>query len=98
MRIVTNPRIFADPAPTSHAMAFISRLTAAPRGRWLPPGPDVWDRVDGLVGADPLLKGNLVTDAYLAALALTHNARLATRDRGFARYPGLRHYDPPLER
>jgi predicted nucleic acid-binding protein len=33
-------------------------------------------------------------DAYLASLALTHRCRLATADRGFARFPGLDWFDP----
>lgn len=33
-------------------------------------------------------------DAYLAATALAHGAQPATADRGFARYPRLRHFDP----
>jgi predicted nucleic acid-binding protein len=35
-----------------------------------------------------------VPDAYLAALAISHGCRLATADRGFARFPGLDHFDP----
>jgi predicted nucleic acid-binding protein len=30
----------------------------------------------------------------LAALTLSHGARLATADRGFGRFPGLQHFDP----
>lgn len=40
------------------------------------------------------LRGNAVPDAVLAALAVTRGARLATADRGFARYPGLRWFAP----
>ena len=36
------------------------------------------------------LRGNLVPDGYLAALALEHRAELVTFDRGFGRYPRLR--------
>jgi predicted nucleic acid-binding protein len=36
------------------------------------------------------LRGNLVPDAYLAALALEQRAELVTFDRGFGRYPRLR--------
>ena len=36
------------------------------------------------------LRGNLVPDAYLAALALEQGAELVTLDRGFGRYPRLR--------
>jgi len=35
-----------------------------------------------------------VPDGWLAAIALSQGARIATADRGFGRYPGLRFYDP----
>ncbi|MGH8592092.1 MAG: PIN domain-containing protein [Gammaproteobacteria bacterium] len=41
-----------------------------------------------------LLRGNDINDAYLAALALEHDAVLVTADRGFARFSGLRILDP----
>lgn len=39
--------------------------------------------------ADDGLRGNVVPDAWLAALALSHGAAMGTRDRGFARFPGV---------
>jgi len=42
----------------------------------------------------PAISGTLVPDAHLAAVALTHGCRLATADRGFARFPGLDWFDP----
>ena len=35
-----------------------------------------------------------VADAYLAALAVGHGARMATADRGMARFAGLQIFDP----
>ena len=94
VRIVTNPRIFADPAPTAAAREFLSRVRAARRGRWLSSGPAVWHEFDQLAEGDPGVRGDVVPDAFLAALALAHGARLATADRGFARFPGLDRFDP----
>jgi len=37
---------------------------------------------------------DLVMDAHLAALAIEHKARLATTDRDFARFRGLKFLDP----
>jgi hypothetical protein len=37
---------------------------------------------------------NDVTDAHLAALAIEHDLILASADRGFARFPGLRWFNP----
>lgn len=38
--------------------------------------------------------GNLVTDAHLAALAISHGATLATCDKDFGRFRGLRVLSP----
>jgi uncharacterized protein len=38
--------------------------------------------------------GNLTTDAHLAALAIEHDAELASADNDFARFPGLRWRNP----
>jgi predicted nucleic acid-binding protein len=40
------------------------------------------------------VKGPLVTDAYLAALALEHGATLCSSDGDFSRFPGLRWHNP----
>lgn len=93
-RIVTNPKVFADPAPMVDVRRFLSRVRGARRARWLSSGPSTWSAFDDLADADAGIRGNLVPDALLAALALTHRCRLATADRRFARYPGLVHFDP----
>jgi hypothetical protein len=41
-------------------------------------------------------RGNLVTDAWLAALAIDQGCTLMTADRDFARFKGLR-FKHPLE-
>lgn len=94
LRIVTNPRIYRDPAPAGAAREFLARVRSARRARWLSSGPATWTAFDGLAAADPGVRGNLVPDALLAALALAHRCRLATADRGFARFPGLTWFDP----
>ena len=94
VRIVTNPRIMVDPAPTSDAMAFVAAVRAAVRGRDLTSTRATWATLGQLVQIDRGLRGNLVPDAYLAALAISYGCRLATTDRGFARFPGLDHFDP----
>ena len=37
---------------------------------------------------------DLVSDAHLAALAVEHGCRIATRDRDFARFPAVEWFDP----
>ena len=42
----------------------------------------------------PGAKGNLITDAYFAALAIESGAEWITTDRDYARFPGLRWRHP----
>lgn len=93
VRVVTNPRIFRTPTPLDVAISFIDGLLARRVGMWLEPSARWWSVFADLCrGADA--RGNLVPDAALAALALEHGCRLATTDRGFARFPGVRWFDP----
>ncbi len=94
LRIVTNPRIYVDPAPTLDALAFINAVRRARRRRWVAVTDAVWTRFAALVEPDPQVRGNLVPDAWLAALAMAHGCRIATADRGFARFDGLDWFDP----
>lgn len=96
VRIVTNPRILRSAAPMSLTLDFVERLIDAPRARWLSAGSRAWSQFASLAASDRSLGGNLTPDAYLASLALTHGCRLATADRGFARFPGLDWFDPAV--
>jgi uncharacterized protein len=93
IRIVTNHRVYREPTPPDVALAFCAAVLDAPSAVPVRPGVRHWPIFAGLchdVGA----RGNLVPDAYLAALALEHGATWVTTDRGFARFPGLRWRTP----
>lgn len=92
LRIATNRRIQPRPAPIAEAFAFATAISADARGLDHPRA--VWPTFAQLVEQDRQIVGNLVPDAYLAAVAISHKAVLATRDRGFARFAGLRWFDP----
>lgn len=94
IRIVTNQRIFADPAPTSGAFGFVTRLRSARRARRLSSTEATWTTFAELTSKDRGIKGNLVPDAYLAALAISQGCKIATADRGFARFDVLDFFDP----
>lgn len=94
IRIVTSPRIMADPAPTPTALRFVDALLAAPRARRLAPTAATWERLRSIAASDEQVRGPLVPDAWLAALAISHGCRLATADRGFARFEGLAWFTP----
>lgn len=93
-RVVTHPRVFAMPAPMVDALAFVDALRRAPRARSLAVTDASWARLGLLAASDRHLRGNLVPDAVLAAVALSHGGTVATADRGFARFAGLRWIDP----
>jgi toxin-antitoxin system PIN domain toxin len=92
-RIVTNPRIFEVPSSSTTALAFCSAAINAPSAVRVIPSSRHWSLFEEYV-LDLRLVGNDIPDAYLAALALDHDAALATLDRGFRRFPGLRIVDP----
>ena len=95
LRIVTHPRIFHPPTSPSNAVAFASALRAQPNAVVIAPGPRHWDLFAGLcVSAEA--RGNLVPDAWLAALAIEHGCEFVTTDRDFARFSGLR-WSHPLD-
>ena len=91
LRIVTNGRIFEPPTPMETAIAFCQRLVAWPRAVMVVPSRRHWDVFVGLCGN---IQGPLVTDAYLAALAIEHGCELVTTDSDFARFQGLRWRHP----
>lgn len=94
VRIVTNPRIYEAPAPTVLALEFVRKLRISRNATPIAANSATWELLDEWVSGDDRIVGNLVPDAFLAALAASHGARLATNDRGFARYPGLKVFDP----
>jgi len=57
------------------------------------PGPRHWEIFDRLCRAVDA-RGNLVPDAYLAALAVESGSEWITGDRDFSRFPGLRWRHP----
>jgi uncharacterized protein len=93
LRIVTNPRVFARPTPVHLAVSFAEELRAQPNCVTVAPGPRHWSIFTRLC-LEAGAKGNLVADAYLAALAIESGSEWITSDRGFSRFPGLRWRHP----
>ena len=89
LRVLTHRKVFADPATPAAAWAFIDAVRQAPAARPVTPTESTWRQLGALLDTDDGLRGNVVPDAWLAALALSHGAAMGTRDRGFARFPGL---------
>lgn len=93
VRVVTHPRVLSPPAPVDRALAFGNALRNQPNAVAVAPGARHWEIFERLclaVGA----KGNLVPDAYLAALAIESGSEWITTDRDFSRFDGLRWRHP----
>ena len=93
VRVLTHPRVFVPPDTQDEAFAFVDSLLSHPNALLLNPGRDhvrLFERACRACDA----RGDLVTDAYLAALALETGALLVSADRDFARFPGLRWENP----
>jgi hypothetical protein len=95
MRLVTNPRVYARPAPMALAMRQVSAWLGCD-SVWIPPPGERHAELLGGLLAQPGVHGNLVPDAHLAALAIEHGLTLCSTDGDFARFPGLR-WENPLQ-
>ncbi|HEX4345685.1 MAG TPA: type II toxin-antitoxin system VapC family toxin [Solirubrobacteraceae bacterium] len=93
LRIVTNPKALAQPTPLDVALATVQRWRTPRNCVVVGPGDRHWGIFTRLC-RDAGAKGNVVADAYLAALAIESGSEWITTDRGFARFPGLRWRDP----
>jgi uncharacterized protein len=93
LRILTHPRIFDPPTPSGRALAFVRQLREHPHAVAVSPGPRHWDLFLDLC-AKSGARGNLVADAYLAALAIESGSEWITTDRDYARFSGLRWRHP----
>ncbi len=89
MRIVTHPKVFRQPTPLPQAVEFCSALRARPNATPLSPGPRHWQIFTGLC-AEVGARGNLIPDAYLAALAIETDSDWVTTDGDYRRFSGLR--------
>ena len=93
LRISTNDRVFVRPWPVATALATVDSWLAHANIRVVEPTGRHWQTLADLA-ARGQARGPQLMDAHLGALTLEHGAVLATADRGFARYPGLRTLDP----
>jgi toxin-antitoxin system PIN domain toxin len=93
LRVVTNPRVFRRPTPPETALKFAEAVRTQPNCVPVEPGQRHWDIFTGLCRTTGV-KGNLVPDAYLAALAIESGSEWLTTDRDFSRFPGLRWRHP----
>ncbi len=88
LRIVTNRKVFAEPASPSEAFEFIRALRGSPGWREVSRSPGCWVTFEGLAGRTAARAGAF-QDVWLAALAMHNGGRLATADHDFAAWPEI---------
>ncbi len=96
LRLVTHPRVFRTPTPLNQALAFAQDVREQPNCVIVEPGRRHWDIFTRLCRAAGA-RGNLVPDAYLAALAIESGCEWITTDRDYSRFDGLRWRLPDLD-
>lgn len=95
LRIITHPKIFIPPTPLNLALQYVRQLREHPNVSMVTPGMMHWKIFTELCEAANA-KGNLVPDAYHAALAIESGCEWITTDRDFARFPALKWATPDI--
>ena len=89
MRICTHRRVFARPSSLTDATAFCRTLLEQPNATVVVPGERHWSLFESLCERSKA-NGNLIQDAWFAALAIESGCEWVTTDGDYGRFPGLR--------
>jgi hypothetical protein len=93
LRVITHPKIFKKPTPLAQALDFLEDFRSREEVHLLGPSAGHWKIFIDLCRRSDA-RGNLVPDAFHAALAIELGCEWLTLDRGFARFPGLKWRHP----
>ena len=96
LRISTHPRAATNPLDPADAYQHITEWLEADVA-WVPQPTERHAEVLGELITSHHLRGNLILDAQLAALAIEHGLTVCSADTDFARFPEL-HWENPLAR
>jgi len=88
VRICTHPRIYKQPSDIGEALAFCNTLLEAPNATAITPQERHWSIFQTLCNRSKAT-GNLVPDAWLAALAIESGCEWITTDGDFGRFEEL---------
>lgn len=92
-RICTHPRIFSQPSTMDEILDFYGALLGQPNSTVVVPGQRHWPLFGQLCLAAKAT-GNLVQDAWSAALAIETGCEWITTDHDYSRFSGLRWSSP----
>ena len=87
-RITTHPKIFAQPSHLEEVFEFCEILLSQPHCVIIQPGERHWAIFFRLC-KEADARGNLIQDAWFAAMAIESGCEWITMDRDFARFTGL---------
>lgn len=93
VRVATLPKVLLRPMTLDEALAQVNEWLALEGVSIVHPTSE-HDRHFAEACRIAKATGNLVTDAHLAALAMEHDCELASSDSDFAKFPGLRWFNP----
>jgi hypothetical protein len=93
LRVVTHPRVFTTPSPMRSALDFVRQVREQSTCRVVAPRSRHWQIFIHLCQSLSAT-GNLVPDAWFAALAIESDCEWITTDRDYERFPGLRWRHP----
>ena len=85
LRIATSKRIFKRPWSMTEASERLDELLAHPMVQLVGPTDKHWPIYSKIL-KDMNLSGDVVMDAHIAAIAMEHNASVASVDKGFRRF------------
>jgi uncharacterized protein len=88
LRLVTDPKIFEHPSTLAEAWSFVDFLEAHPASVFAEADAMTFGIFKHLCLVSRAT-GNSVPEAFLAALALRHDARLVTADSRMSRFEGV---------
>ncbi len=89
IRVTTHPKVFAKPSEATDVIRFCRVLLDQPHCKMVAPGERHWGIFQRLVTSSRA-RGNLVSDAWFAALAIESGCEWITLDRDYRKFPGLR--------
>ena len=93
LRICTHPKIYRRPSTVAETLAFCDALLEPAHSTLIQPGERHWSIFADLCESSKA-SGNLVQDAWFAALAIEHGCEWVSTDGDYARFRGLRWQRP----
>jgi toxin-antitoxin system PIN domain toxin len=93
LRICTHPKVYRRPSTIAETLAFCGALLAPAHSTVIQPGERHWSIFTKLCESSKA-SGNLVQDAWFAALAIEHGCEWISTDGDYATFRGLRWQRP----